>query len=215
MRGNLSWHRVCGATVDTHILVHHGAKHPDWLDQCLASLESEPTNVLLVRSTETNIGALRALAFQLGTAPYVCFVDDDDYVRPGAFTAALGAIDGHVGAYTDIAALSPAGELREYQQSPWNWERQCQRPIHEVCHLHVLQRSVVEPLLPNLASWPSLEEAWLLAKMAQAGSFIHVPFPGYVKRTATQGGAGRRITYSLKMRLEQELEHSSAVLIPG
>ena len=68
----LTWHKT-GFDVDTHILIHHSKKKPEWLDQVLAQLENEPTNVLLVDLPTRNVGEARAFAMQQGKAPFLSF----------------------------------------------------------------------------------------------------------------------------------------------
>lgn len=65
--------------IDIHVLTHSGTR-PEWLAQCLASLEPEGFTVHVVRGEDGHIGRGRARGYQHGVQPYVGYVDHDDYV---------------------------------------------------------------------------------------------------------------------------------------
>jgi glycosyltransferase involved in cell wall biosynthesis len=64
----------------------------DWVAQCLSSIDiaSKKANYTVNLHTTPgiagNIGQARNNVVLLGTAPYVTFIDDDDYVLPNAFS---------------------------------------------------------------------------------------------------------------------------------
>lgn len=70
--------------IDCHIIIH---KEPQWkIDRCLASLEGQPVNLHLVEGKEEYPPcAGRAKGFAMGSAPYITYIDPDDWVEPGAF----------------------------------------------------------------------------------------------------------------------------------
>ena len=78
--------------IDVHILTHN---EPQWqIDRCLESLKDEPINLHIVHGfDEWPPYQGRALGFSKGTAPYVSYVDPDDYIVPGAFTKLLAVIE--------------------------------------------------------------------------------------------------------------------------
>lgn len=80
--------------IDVHVLTHEGTR-PEWLAQCLASLEGEPVNVFVVDNAGHSVGEGRARGYALGDAPYVAYVDSDDYVLPGCFDACLQGLKTH------------------------------------------------------------------------------------------------------------------------
>lgn len=202
-----TYQRVDGAKIDAHVLLHHSYDRPEWLGQCLASLSSEPVNVYLVTSPSTNVGALRAAAFELGQAPYLSFVDDDDWVAPGAFQACVDALDEDdtlVGAYTDWTAVLPDG--REVRQYLPEWSPLTGLVNYaNILHTKVFRREPTMRLLGGLATWETLEEAWLVGMLTANGAWKRLPINGHFKRAATPGGAGSRITSNLLHRYQLEV----------
>lgn len=181
-------HQQWGAPVDVHVL-HFG--EPDrYLDECLASLATEPVNVWIVRGGfPGNIGAARAFAFRLGHAPYVSFVDADDAVLPGAVAACTALLDADralAGIYTDYEAITPDGAvlLRTFK-CPW-----CPLALlsscWEVLHYHQYRRTFVEQHLDDLARCPCYEETYLAGILSQYGDFLKLDVCGYRKREMGQ-----------------------------
>ncbi len=123
--------------IDVHVLTHSGTRR-DWLEQCLASLEPEPCNVFVVRGVEGHIGQGRADGYSRGAAPYVAFVDSDDYVLPGAFSVIEEAM-----------ATSRAVTTREKELVVWpnGDERFSGRGRHNH-HIKCFRREDVIPLIP-------------------------------------------------------------------
>lgn len=80
--------------IDIHVLTHSGTK-PEWLAQCLASLEGEPVTVHVVEGVEGSVGAGRAKGYALGTHEFVGYIDSDDYVLPGLYTVLLHYLQIH------------------------------------------------------------------------------------------------------------------------
>ena len=80
--------------IDIHVLTHEGTRL-DWLDQCLQSLEGHPANVHVIDNAGHSVGEGRARGYAQGSAPYVAYVDSDDYVLPGCFEACLGGLEIH------------------------------------------------------------------------------------------------------------------------
>lgn len=179
---------------DTHVLAYRPCE--DWLEQCLESMQGAETHVHLIRGgAGGSIGRARAQAFPLGSAPYVCFVDDDDYVlAPEAFEAACDHLDAnphHVGVYTDITHISPAGDWTERKRA-WSPLRQLTR-CSEILHLHVMRRSAVELYLEELAAWPTWEEYVLLGLIAAHGDWHHMPCVAYAKRAKPAAESSMRL----------------------
>ncbi|MGL6290371.1 MAG: glycosyltransferase family A protein [Silanimonas sp.] len=203
--------RPIGARVDVHVLVHHSRQHPEWLEQCLGSLRDQPVNVDLVYSEDANVGRLRALAFEAGRAPLVSFIDDDDWCAQGVFDACCDVLDadaGLVGVYTNWTSLRPDGSLQARELPEWAPLLQ----VHghaSILHTKVFRRAPVMELLAGLATWDTLEEAWLVAKLVESGRWRRLPINGHFKRVGFGGGAGSRITVQHLARYAAE---TSAIL---
>lgn len=171
------------ARVDTHIL--HFSGKIAWLKQCIDSLKPEPTNVqLVVGGFPGSIGQARAYAFTLGSAEYVSFIDDDDYILPWAMQQCVDYLDASpdcVGVYTNRYHLHEDGRMDPEYLRPWHWRRMYSR-ISEVTHLKVMRRSAVMPYLDELKNWPTWEEYILCCLATQHGRWHHLPIFGAVKR---------------------------------
>ncbi len=182
------FHRARGASVDCHVL-HFG--EPDhYLDQCLSSLESEHVNVLIVRGGfPDNIGAARAYAVSLGSAPYWTFVDADDWLAPGITGRCTSIMDGRpelAGVYTDYRGVSPSGDLlgvaEKQDWSPMLLLADC----WAVLHYHQYRRDMSERYMEGLANAPCYEETYIAGMLARHGDFLHLPEVGYYKRDGGQ-----------------------------
>ncbi|WP_295583304.1 glycosyltransferase [uncultured Lamprocystis sp.] len=173
---------------DTHILAARG--HALWLRQALDSLVGEPTHVHLIEGgSPGNIGAGRARAFRLGTAPYVACLDDDDTLLPGVMAQCIAYLDRHpacVGAYTDRRCLFTDGTITERRTGPWDPRRQlCDAGI--VTHLTVMRRALVEQYLDELPRWPTHDDYVLHGLLAAHGPWHHLSLLGAVKRERRPG----------------------------
>lgn len=182
------FHRARGAPVDCHVL-HFG--EPDhYLDQCLASLESEPVNVLIVRGGfPGNIGAARSYAVSLGSAPYWTFVDADDWMAPGIAERCTYIMDGRpelAGVYTDYRGVSPSGDLlgvaSKQDWTPMLLLSDC----WAVLHYHQYRRSMSMRYMDGFANAPCYEETYIAGMLARHGDFLHLNEVGYFKRDGGQ-----------------------------
>lgn len=183
------------ARVDVHVLSY--LSNLDWLEQCLQSLVNEPCATHVVMGGfHGSIGAARAYAFTLGTAEYVCFMDDDDYAIPGIMQQCIDHLDTHpecIGVYTDTEHLHPNGHRSvERKGRPWRPLRQLLY-CPEVTHLKVMRRSAVMPYLGELAKWPTWEEYVLCGLMTERGIWHHLPVVGAVKRAKPASQSSMRL----------------------
>lgn len=183
------------APVDMHVLAYSGKS--DWLEQALASLEYEPCNVQIVHGGfDGHIGLARAHAFSLGSAEYVSWCDDDDWVLPGALHACLGYLEGHygcVGVYTDYYVVDELGEvIGEKRKGDWSPIKQLTSAT-EVLHLHVMRRAAVMAHLAELIHWPTYEEYVLCGLLAGHGYWRHIPVFGYAKRLRPRAVSSQRL----------------------
>ncbi len=84
-------------SVDLHVLISAQTYRP-WVRQCLDSIEAAiarapfAVQLFTVRGVVGHIGQGRHTAYQLGTSPYVTYVDDDDFLLPHAFEAIASAL---------------------------------------------------------------------------------------------------------------------------
>ena len=78
--------------IDVHIITHG---EPQWmLDRCLKSLEGQPVNIHLVEGfTEFPPEKGRALGLSKGSAPYISWVDPDDWCEPDMYKRLLDLIE--------------------------------------------------------------------------------------------------------------------------
>ena len=83
--------------LDLHVLVRKDTPK-DWLRQCFTSIHDAvanapfPVHVHRLPAVPGHIGRARAAGYAQGTAPYVTYVDDDDYLLPDAFTKIASAL---------------------------------------------------------------------------------------------------------------------------
>lgn len=181
--------------VDVHVLAYSGKA--DWLGRCLGSLEHEPCRVQVIHGGfDGHIGAARAHAFTLASAPYVSWVDDDDWVIPGLIGACVGYLNAHygcVGVYTDYYVVDELGEVvGECCKGAWDPLKQLVSPV-EVLHLHVTRRAPVMNYLEELQNWPTFEEYVLLGLLAGHGYWHHLPIIGYCKRRRPSAVSSMRL----------------------
>ena len=84
------------ADIDVHVLT---CEHtvPSFLARCLRSLEGQPVSVHVVDNAGYAVGHGRSVGYALGTAPFVSYIDCDDYALPGAYRGILSAMAEHRG----------------------------------------------------------------------------------------------------------------------
>jgi len=74
--------------IDCFMIIY---KEPSWkIDRCLSSLEGQSVNLHIIQGEEEYPPFKgRAKGFNTGTAPYVTYVDPDDWVEPNAIEILL------------------------------------------------------------------------------------------------------------------------------
>lgn len=121
--------------LDVHILTLPDTRR-DWQRQCIQSVQAAaqragyPVHVHVVPGVPGHLGQARAVGYEAGSAPWKCYVDDDDYVLPEAFEV-LGR---HLA--SGVAAIFP----REYVEQ--NGRR----------HAHTVGRHHLWPVRADLAA---------------------------------------------------------------
>lgn len=153
------------AQVDCHVLTCGHTKQ-EWLDRCLNSLESEPCNVFVIRGVDGHIGQGRAFGYSQGSAPYVTFVDDDDYVIAGVIGACLTALNNYDAVVTK--------EYVEYADGS-----RYRLPVSNH-HLVVYRRVDIEPLITEIAAMPYRSERMIRTHIRPES----LDFIGYVWNVA-------------------------------
>jgi hypothetical protein len=157
----------------------------EWLRICVNSLANEPVTISILDGVEGNIGKGRRAGFALGNAPYVAYVDPDDWVHPGAFAACTAALDANpqaVVAYTREAEVDPDGLLISNRQRSFYepYIGTSYEPFRSH-HLSVYRRAAL-PDLSFLDDYPILPEYALKERLYYPGSFLYVDVLGYCWR---------------------------------
>lgn len=154
--------------IDVHVLTFSGTR-PEWLEQCVNSIEAEGLNVHIVEGVEGNVGAGREKAYRLGSSEFVGYVDSDDYLLPGAGEACLRGLE----KYRHVVTLERRLWGDRMGKKPWGGH-----------HFTVYRRSDVLPLLPVMPSHPIHCDHILVRKLCPR-QLSHV---GYVWRMHSAQG---------------------------
>ena len=185
--------------IDCHVLV----------DPCrdasavLAQLAAEPVNLHIAPARPGRISAARAAAIRAGSAPYVCWVDDDDQIAPGIFSRLLAALEQNpeaCGVYCREARVDVSGRvLGVSPPAGWRWSIDDMIDQHpRVHHIAVMRRETVLPLLDAMQRWPMVGDQWLIWMQAQFGPWQLLDEIGYTwRRHAAQVTASATITKEL------------------
>lgn len=190
------WHRkTSDYSIDTHVIVHNSLKKPEWLEQCIESLERNPTNIMLTYSSSHNLGEIRYQSFLKCNEKYLSFVDDDDYLEgENAFEPLITFLEEHsdvVGCYTDFTAINAETEKVMYRTRKKEWSPVLHmNSIFEVLHLKVFRREATFSVMENIRTWPTLEEALLVGILTEYGTWQKLNLNQYVKRSHSSGASG-------------------------
>jgi hypothetical protein len=205
--------------VDLYVLKWNSNDRPEWLKQCLDSLAGEPVN-LGVFDGALEIGKARAAAIREGAAPYVSFVDDDDWVEPGAIQKCVGFLEynkSFVGTYTDLNYRKMNGDLiRSSTKGIWCPRKQMMdMGGGSVGHLSVFRRDAVTSFLPGLEKIGRIEDLWLYAMLAKKGPWKKLDIVGYNKRVGYES-ASRNVPGSIrKTVITDKIEALTGVACPN
>jgi len=185
--------------IDVHCL-HLLDENPTWAQQCEVSLSSEPIVIHHGPGIIGHVGQGRAWGFAQGTLPFVSYVDPDDYVLPGGFSACAKVLKKNpqiavVG--TREYRVGVNGEIRAYNHS-----------FPGPHHLLVFRREAIQEDLTRLADFPHAPEPWLLARLKKR--FGHcalwlIDQPYYVWRVHEHGWHRRtRVEHAALMKRLRE-----------
>ena len=179
--------------IDVHVIVRT-TTNPEWVEQAIASIPTGLCNVHVIDGADgidtTTINRLKG--FNSGTAEYVSFVDDDDYVLPDAFEkcyeflennldyAAVGTLENKLFDDGTIKSRS-IDEVLRYKKGDEHYEYFKWARLH---HIIVFRREHVMPLLEveRINTARRMVEG-LKFYMMEAGLKCELlPFVGYVWR---------------------------------
>lgn len=157
--------------IDVHVLTWSGTR-PEWLEQCIGSIEQEGLTAHVVQGVEGNVGAGREQAYRLGESEFVGYVDSDDYLLPGVGEACLLGLE----KYRHVVTLERRLWGDRMGKKPWQGH-----------HFTVYRRADVLPLLPTMPEHPIHCDQLLVRKLCPR----QLSFIGYVWRM--HAGQGHRI----------------------
>lgn len=182
--------------IDVHVLLQPSSDQSLW-QLCQESLRNEPITLHLVDGVQGHIGRGRYVGFNQGSHPFVSYVDPDDLVIQGSFSACLDVLKNNptaCGAYTDELIIDQDGNLLKagiWSGQEWNPLLQLEpKYLHHLC---VMRRSFVDRCSMEILRWPSMPEYILKCMLTRFGPWIHVDRFGY-KWRLRQGGAHSMIS---------------------
>lgn len=179
--------------IDVHI-VRGPNENPEWWERCTNSLQGHPINVHVVDRVEKDIRAARYNGFSQGTAPYVSFVDPDDYVLPETFEKCLDVIqtspDNVCGVYTMSNTFNQRSSKIKPLKSYMPWNIDYMRHPSYVHQIVVYKRDILlDVFSKNFNRIPNViyTEYTLHCLMAIKYDWIAINHIGYVWRIHSQG----------------------------
>jgi glycosyltransferase involved in cell wall biosynthesis len=79
--------------IDIHVIRYHSLAKPEWFERCAQSLAHPKVRIHeVIGNSDPHFGQLRVEGFKQGDGEYVSFIDDDDYLLPGAVDTQLDRI---------------------------------------------------------------------------------------------------------------------------
>lgn len=177
--------------IDVHI-AHLPHENLEWWEQCQQSLTGEPVNIYNIDGIKGNIKQTRYEGFLLGSAPYVSFVDPDDYVLSGGFAKCLETIqatdDKTCAVYTTSKHLYGNQLTNGKTYVPWSkYVLSDPRRIHQlIVYKRKLLIEVFDQHYNDIDNFV-LPEFTLHAYIALKYKFVAVDYPGYVWRVHNNG----------------------------
>ncbi len=210
--------------IDCHILVDPQRPATGIVEQ----LRREAINLWVLPAQPGALTKARIEALQLGHAPYVCWVDDDDEITPhimnrlkvelDAHPEACGVFssEAHVDHLGKLLRICPHGHERAHLSpmgSAMGWSLQTMLEQHPlVHHVALFRREHALRYLETIRAYPRVGDQLLLWLVAQHGPWRHVPIVGY--RWKRWPGQITRQT-DLATELNQAKAYARKILLPG
>lgn len=181
--------------IDVHVL-HMPNENQEWWKGCESSLVGHPINIHNCDGIEGNVGEARRLGFNLGSAPYVSFVDPDDIVFPDSFQICLDVLEQHpevCGVYTLSQAINSNGIIISrpwYPYRPWSLYNM-RLNVVEIHQIAVMRRECVDEYhkldYPTLPLTNMYSNTMMYLHMALKKPWIAIDHIGYSWRTHKDG----------------------------
>ena len=189
------------ALIDCHVLTLPRFK-PEWLEDMRRDLDDEPVTQHWLAGIDGDLGASRAAAFALGSAPFVSSQDPDDRLTRGVYAALLQAL-----ADNPAAPFAWAGErVVDDQLNPmpgrphiWPGGYSPLSHVRKGQHVHgvkLYRRELVMPLLDGMRGAGLCCEFFLDYRLAkpwvrqpEAAWPVHVPMVGRLWRWHPEQGS--------------------------
>lgn len=181
--------------IDVHI-AHMPGENKEWWEQCQHSLVGEPINIHNINGIDKDIKQTRYNGFLQGTAPYVSFVDPDDYVLPGGFDKCLETIqqssENVCAVYTTSKHLYNDQLKNGKTYVPWSkYVLSDPRRIHQlIVYKRDLLMEIFNKHFDDIHQFV-LPEFTLHSYIAMKYKFVAINFNGYVWRVHNQGAHNR------------------------
>lgn len=183
--------------IDVHVL-HSQHEYQPWWEQCLQSLQNQPINIFELDGIPGDIRQARYNGFTQGTAPYVSFVDPDDFVYPDTYQKCLEELqlNPHVcGVYTMSHVIRDDQVDLMHEYRPWSLELHSTN-ICEVHQVTVMKRELVLDCYKQCFDDIPLHlynQAYLYLHLAQHSPWKAINHIGYGWRDHNGGNHNIRI----------------------
>lgn len=176
--------------IDVHMLTLPN-ESKKFKQQCLDSLINEPITLHLCSGIYNNIALARSNAFLIGNLPYQSFVDPDDWVLSGGFTACLNVLESNSNIHVVYTHEFIADLVGNYHLT--NVKKWCH-------HLIVFRRQILHLYLYAMQQWKwpnkQSECQWIVDQIKQdygKQTVYEIKTPYYVWRQRFNSITHRRI----------------------
>jgi hypothetical protein len=191
--GNTPW-------LDVHVIVSATTYQP-WQRRCFQSIEMArlranfPVAIHYIHGVPGHIGIMRYQAYRKGNAPYVCNVDDDDYLLDNAFLVLRDPI------------LQGADAI-----FPKEWQCRCaikgdsvnEGPLEEGRQHHSMKVFQRRHLIDH-RPWTWASDVAQMKYLETLPNVVDIPTPTYVWRVYSQSNS-----MPLRLRRPSELRRARA-----
>lgn len=170
--------------VDLHVVVRPNA-NKEWHKELYASIVEDAVNLTLIEGVSP-LSKARVAGFA-GENEFACYIDDDDYIEPGAISLLVKALKANpfaVAAFGSCYAVSEDGKIIGkigVHGQPWSLHNTIHLPGYPM-HLVLYRRSILEDALPHLMASDWHCDIILTGIAAMLGDFVEVPASKYYWR---------------------------------